>query len=113
MSILPTAHARPADHPYPQLERWLRRAVVSGLALVLLLPLARGHSQWLGWAPLWLVGMPLSAWWALHRFRLPALADLRGPAGHGPQHRRWRRPQARRRAARTGRAMAVALSRTA
>lgn len=53
------------------LDRWLRRAVITGLALVLLVPSARGQIPWLGWAPLWLVGMPLAAWWALHRFRLP------------------------------------------
>ena len=52
----------------PRLERALRTAIVAGLALALLLP-ARSH--WLGWTPLWLLGMPLSAWWALHRFRLP------------------------------------------
>ena len=28
-------------------------------------------SEWLGWMPLWVLGMPLAAWWALHRFRLP------------------------------------------
>jgi hypothetical protein len=38
---------------------------------VLALPIARGDSMWLGALPLWLIGMPLSSWWALHRFRLP------------------------------------------
>lgn len=56
----------------PQLERSLRVVLALGVALVLLLPVARGHSDWLGWMPLWLVGMPAVALWSLHRFRLPA-----------------------------------------
>lgn len=81
----------------PQLERTVRLALLTGLALVLLLPAARGHSDWLGWLPMWLVGMPAMALWSLHRFRLPAgkpaEADL-------AMSRRRRRPgtQARRRA---------------
>ena len=56
----------------PQLERGLRVVLGLGLALVLFLPVARGYSDWLGWMPLWLVGMPAVALWSLHRFRLPA-----------------------------------------
>jgi prolyl oligopeptidase len=41
---------------------------------VLLIPAARGSSEWLGWLPLWLVGMPLAAWWSLRGFPLPAVA---------------------------------------
>lgn len=59
------------DATLPKLDRALRRVVLTGLTLVLLVPMARGQIPWLGWAPLWLVGMPLAAWWALHRFRLP------------------------------------------
>lgn len=84
-----SADARPSRAPDPQLERLLRRVVAIGLALVLLFPLARGQIPWLGWAPLWLVGMPLAAWWALHRFRLPLW--------HRDASRRRGRPQARRR----------------
>lgn len=74
------------DATLPTLDRALRRAVLTGLALVLLLPMARGQIPWLGWAPLWLVGMPLAAWWALHRFRLPRpLARvLRPRSAHRP-----------------------------
>lgn len=61
--------AVPAD---PQLERSMRLVLLTGLALVVLLPAARGHSEWLGWLPMWLVAMPAMALWALHRFRLPA-----------------------------------------
>ena len=64
----PSRHQQPVD---PRLLRGVRIAFLSGLALVLLLPAARGHSDWLGWMPLWLLGMPLAAWWSLHRFHLP------------------------------------------
>ena len=76
----------------PRLERALRRVVLVGLCTVLLLPAARGSSALLGWLPLWLLAMPLSAWWALHRFALP-----RWPRPVGVQRRRRMRPQARRR----------------
>jgi hypothetical protein len=80
----------------PRLERGLRILLITGLALVLLLPAARGHSDWLGWMPLWLVGMPGMAWWSLHRFRLPLRsATLRGSAL--PARRRRVGAQARRR----------------
>lgn len=78
----------------PRLERALRRIVLCGLLAVLLLPAARGTSFWLGAMPLWLLAMPLSAWWALHRFRLPQWP----PSSSEPARRRRRsRAQARRR----------------
>lgn len=80
---------------YPALERALRQATVIGLALVVLLPAARGHSDWLGWMPMWLVGMPLSAWWAMHRFRLPVWPVSRDSVLR-PSRRRRFRSQARR-----------------
>ncbi len=73
------------------LDSALRQAVIFGTLAVLLVPAARGSSEWLGWLPLWLVGMPLAAWWSLRRFPLPDVA-LRLP--------RRRRVQARRRSAR-------------
>lgn len=89
--------AAPAFHA--PLERGLRALTLLGLALVLLVPAARGHSQWLGWAPLWLVAMPAMAWWSLHRFRLPALAARRAwrqarPRRSGAQARRRGAPAA-------------------
>ncbi len=81
----------------PQLERSLRLLLLTGVALVLLLPAARGQSDWLGWLPMWLVGMPAVALWSLHRFRLP----LRKAASRGdglPSRRRRSGTQARRRA---------------
>jgi predicted MFS family arabinose efflux permease len=82
----------------PRLLRGVRNAVITGLALVLLLPAARGHSDWLGWLPLWLVGMPAVAWWSLHRFRLPL---RKAAAKESSKRARRRRPgtQARRRVA--------------
>ena len=77
--------------PDPQLERSLRLALATGLVLVAVLPMARASSEWLGWLPLWLVGMPLAAWWSLRGFPLPEVA-VRLP--------RRRRVQAARRSAR-------------
>ena len=62
---------RTEDSIDPRLERTLRRLIAWGAIAVVLLPAARGHNDWFGWMPLWLLGMPLSAWWALHRFALP------------------------------------------
>ena len=94
---------RPADRRHashaesdPRIERALRTWLLWGAIAVLLLPAARGHTAWLGWLPLWLVAMPASAWWALHRFALPRWP---APAAAREVQRRRRRvgPQARRR----------------
>ena len=79
------------DRPDAGLDRALRRVVLAGLALVLLVPLARASTDALGWLPLWLVGMPVVAWWALHRFRVPTVLLRVRPAAA-----RRRAPQARR-----------------
>lgn len=91
--------------PDPRLERTLRRIVLTGALLVLALPVARGYSPWLGAMPLWLLGMPLASWWALHRFRLPRLP----PGTTRAATARRRTVQARRRTSvRTGRRIAHA-----
>ena len=77
----------------PRLERILRRLIVWGALAVVLLPAARGHNDWFGWMPLWLLGMPLSAWWALHRFTLPHRAQ---PQAEPLRRRRRSLAQARR-----------------
>lgn len=84
----------PGQRPDPVLDRLLRCWLVVGLLAVLLVPALRGSSAWLGWWPMWLVAMPAAAWWALHRFALPAglRAVVRGP------RRRRGGGQARRRA---------------
>ena len=76
------------------LDALLRQAVTLGTLAVLLIPAARGSSEWFGWLPLWLVGMPLAAWWSLRGFPVPALA-VRMP--------RRRRAQASRRTRRARR----------
>ena len=91
----------PAAEPIdPCIKDVLRYAIAIGATLLLLVPAARGSSELLGWLPLWLLAMPLSAWWALHRFHLPAAtAGSRAPAVRrrriGPQARRRTRPSPR------------------
>ena len=98
MSML---HRAESARPDPRLERLLRRLLGAGLLLVLALPAARGHSQWLGALPLWLLAMPAASWWALHRFRLPRPAPVQAS-------RRRRGVQARRRAGTAGTCRAYA-----
>lgn len=86
----PSHRAAPAVDP--RLDSALKQAVLIGIIAVLAIPAARGYNAWLGWMPLWLLGMPSVAWWALHRFRLPRrLAMAARPI------RRRARVQARRR----------------
>lgn len=79
-----------------RLELAVRRIVLIGAALVLAVPAARGYSPWFGALPLWLLGMPLVSWWALHRFRLPCWPQRAAATG---RHRRIGTAQARRRVA--------------
>ena len=88
---------RTAGMPDPRLRALLARALWLGTTCVLLFPAARGSSDWLGWMPLWLLGMPLSALWALHGFRLVPLQAVAAPARMAIRRRR-RGAQARRRA---------------
>ncbi|WP_017163972.1 hypothetical protein [Xanthomonas phaseoli] len=76
---------RPAsrsERPDPRVLRPVRQLALAGLAL-----------------PLGLVGMPMLAWWSLHRFALPSLA-ARG-ARRGAPRRRGPQAQRRRSASRT------------
>jgi hypothetical protein len=78
-----------------QLDTFLRNAVILGALAVLLVPAARANSQWFGWLPLWLLGMPLVAWWSLRGWPVPRMA-LRLPRRRQAQAtRRGLRPQAR------------------
>ena len=94
----PTANA---SLPDPRLAAALRQVLIAGIALVLVIPAARGYGQWFGAWPLWLVAMPAASLWALHRFPLPGLrsriagssvapAALARPGRRGPQARRRR-----------------------
>lgn len=91
---MPASHT-PRITPDPRLERLLRQTLLVSTLLVLSVPMARGHSLWFGSVPLWLLGMPLVSWWALHRFRLPRPALRRAVS---PRPRRRGAVQARRRA---------------
>ncbi|WP_460830614.1 hypothetical protein [Lysobacter humi (ex Lee et al. 2017)] len=53
------------------LDEVLCTTLATGLVLVALLPSAREVTA-IGWLPMWLVGMPAVAWWALRGFPLPA-----------------------------------------
>ena len=80
-----------------RLEDTLKYALAIGGVLVLLLPGARGFSETLGWLPLWLIGMPAVALWALRGFPLPVRPAEEIAALPAPRRRRAG-PQARRRA---------------
>ena len=60
----------------PRPERYLRTAVILGALAVLLIPAARGQSDWFGFLPLWLLGMPLAAWWCVTGFAFPRIAAM-------------------------------------
>ena len=63
--------SQPASNDtHEALDRLLRQIVIIGTLAVLLIPAARGSTALLGWMPLWLVGMPMAAWWSLRRFPL-------------------------------------------
>ncbi|WP_457805544.1 hypothetical protein [Stenotrophomonas maltophilia] len=76
------------ERAHPRLLRSVRQVALAGLALVLVWPAARGSNAWLGWLPMWLVGMPLVTWWALLRFPAPRLSWLRLARRTGGQARR-------------------------
>lgn len=94
-----SAAERVSQHSNPRLLRVVPQIALAGLAVVLVWPAARGSSVWLGWLPLWLVGMPLAAWWALLRCPLPTRAIARRLQRDNGQARR--RLPARARKART------------
>ena len=68
-----------ARAPLSVLDEVLCTAVAVGLVLVALLPAARGMSA-IGWLPMWLVGMPACAWWAMRGFALPGRGSEAVPA---------------------------------
>lgn len=94
-SVRRPATERIVEHADPRLLRGVRQLALAGLALVLVWPAARGNSTWLGWLPMWLVGMPLVAWWALLRFPLPRLSGLRLARRTGGKARRRPVPASR------------------
>lgn len=104
MSPITAAHRPARERPSvdARLDELLRGLVAVGAAVVLLLPAARGTHAVIGWLPLWLLVMPATAWWALHRFRMPTLRverasppRLRSPVRTPVQARRRTRGSAR------------------
>ncbi|HUH90446.1 MAG TPA: hypothetical protein VLZ76_07305 [Lysobacter sp.] len=95
-SVAESVAASHAVEPFEvRLEEVLRYVVAVGAVLVVLLPDARGSSELIGWLPLWLLGMPSVAWWAVHRSSREGHSPRRGASGvrrHPHPH-----PQARRR----------------
>ena len=94
-SVRHPATERIVERADPRLLRGVRQLALAGLALVLVWPAARGNSTWLGWLPMWLVGMPLVAWWALLRFHCRACQGLRLARRTGGQARRRPVPASR------------------
>ena len=57
-------HTSPSSRP--AIDRWLLQALVAGVSVSLLLPFAQVNTEAFGWLPIWLVGLPLSAWLGWH-----------------------------------------------
>ena len=83
--------------PDPRIDEALKLLLAVGAVLVLLLPAARGSVSSIGWLPMWLLGMPLVALWALRGFPVPSGRRAAGPI-QGRGRRVRAKPQARRRA---------------
>ena len=83
--------------PFTVLDEVLCTVLATGLVLVALWPAARGMTA-LGWLPLWLVGMPAAAWWAVRGFPVPGRRRAQEDASGMRRAVRHTGPQARRRA---------------
>jgi len=65
--MTPDSHRKPvAFHPDPRLQQALLGALFLGIVALLSLPVARGDNAFVGWMPLWLLGMPITALLALY-----------------------------------------------
>lgn len=62
----PVVRFVPAAQRAPRLHAALCHCLVAGVTLLALLPAARGTHELIGWLPMWLLGMPLSALALLH-----------------------------------------------
>jgi len=83
-------HTTEADLLLQSTDRLLRRWLALGVLAVLLLPAARGHSQWIGWLPYWLLVAPMLSLVLLHRLRIAAFRRrlLRRPRRAATRSRR-------------------------
>lgn len=86
-----------SHHGDDRLAEVLHVALATGVALVLLIPAARGMHAVVGWLPLWLVGMPLMACAAWRVLSPPARPVTRPLSRAIPSRRRTMRAQAVRR----------------
>ena len=86
---------RLAGKDCPGWARVLRDASLYGAVLVALVPAARGQHAWLGWWPLWLVGMPLMAWWGAAGMPVPAGGRVSAAVACQPPRRRQARRRSR------------------
>ncbi|QOW21892.1 MULTISPECIES: hypothetical protein [Lysobacteraceae] len=83
----PANRPLPAHRLAPRLHAALCHALAVGITLLIVLPAARGSHELIGWLPLWLLGMPLSALAVLHWLarRQAAAPALRRGARAGTQ----------------------------
>ena len=82
------------------LDAVLRHALAVAVVVLALVPAARGHHEALGWLPLWLLGMPAVALWALRGCPMPVARNVAPARVAVPTRARRAGPQARRRARR-------------
>lgn len=71
-------------------ELVLRRTLVFGLILVVAVPQARVTTDWFGYLPMWLVGMPAVMLWAMRGYAIPSVPFSMAPV-RAPQAVRVRR----------------------
>jgi hypothetical protein len=94
-------------HAVSTIERIALALVMLAAVAMLSFPAARGVSESFGWLPLWLLGLPLSAWVAARWRRWHAPAEATWPqarvyrlaAARDARMKRTAMPQALRRAA--------------
>ncbi len=82
------------------LDAVLRHGLAVAAVVLVLVPAARGHHEVLGWLPMWLLGMPAIALWALRGCPVPAAREAAPARAAVPVRARRSGPQARRRARR-------------
>ena len=82
------------------LDAVLRHALAVAGVVLALVPAARGHHEALGWLPMWLLGMPTVALWALRGSPVPVAHSAAPARAALPTRARRSGPQARRRARR-------------
>ena len=82
------------------LDAVLRHALAVAVVVLALVPAARGHHEMLGWLPMWLLGMPAVALWALRGCPVPVARNAAPARVAVPTRARRAGPQARRRARR-------------